>query len=192
MRHGTASIVTDRIETFTERGLRLESGTELDADVVVTATGLDLLALGGMELVVDGRTGSTCPEVVGYKGLMFSGVPNLAVALGYTNASWTLKSDLVSDYVCRLLNHMDARGMRQVTPRWPEAELPEHSFIDLAAGYVQRSIDEFPRQGEKAPWRLHQNYLRDIGMLRRGPIEDGALELSVGGAAAPEPERVPA
>jgi monooxygenase len=185
IRAGRASMVTDRIETFTERGLRLESGRELEADVVVTATGLNLLALGGLRIVVDGEA-VELPDKVGYKGMMLSDVPNLAVAMGYTNASWTLKCDLTCAYVCRLLNHMDRHGHRQVTPRIREASLPTQPFIDLQAGYVQRSIDLFPRQGIKAPWRLYQNYLRDILLLQYGALEDDALEFSAG-AAAPEP-----
>ncbi|MCW2951458.1 MAG: flavin-binding family monooxygenase [Conexibacter sp.] len=174
IRSGRASVVTDRIETFTERGLRLASGAELEAEVVVTATGLNLLVLGGMKIAVDGRE-IDLSETVGYKGMMFSGVPNLAVTLGYTNASWTLKGDLVSDYVCRLLNHMDARGYRQCTPRAPDPSLPTQPFIDLASGYVLRSLDALPKQGVATPWRLHQNYLRDVVMLKHGALEDKGI-----------------
>jgi monooxygenase len=174
---GRASIVTDRIETFTENGLRLGSGQELEADLIVTATGLNLLMLGGMQLAVDGREVEPS-ETVGYKGMMLSAVPNLAIALGYTNASWTLKCDLVAEYVCRLLNYMDERGYRQVTPRAPEPAHPTQPFIDLRSGYVLRSIDALPKQGTKAPWRLHQNYARDIFMLRRGALEDDGIEFS--------------
>jgi monooxygenase len=159
--------------------------------VVVTATGLNLLALGGMTLAVDGRE-VELSETVGYKGMMLSGVPNLALALGYTNASWTLKCDLVSEYVCRLLNHMDALGCRQCTPRAPDASLPTEPFIDLASGYVLRSIDHLPKQGARAPWRLHQNYARDVLMLRHGALEDEGIAFSDPAAAAGEPERVAA
>ncbi|HMJ36208.1 MAG TPA: NAD(P)/FAD-dependent oxidoreductase [Baekduia sp.] len=183
---GSASVATDRIDTFTETGLRLVSGAELEADVIVTATGLNMLALGGMQLVVDGRE-VVLPETLGYKGMMLSDVPNFAVALGYTNASWTLKCDLTCEYVCRLLNHMDRHGFRQVTPRNHEPSLPTEPFIDLKAGYVQRSIDQFPRQGLKAPWRLHQKYARDTAALRFGTLDDGALEFSAGAAPAIEP-----
>jgi cation diffusion facilitator CzcD-associated flavoprotein CzcO len=183
LRKGQASIATDRIETFTETGLRLESGEELEADLIITATGLNLLALGGMELAVDGRD-VTLSETVGYKGMMFSGVPNLAASIGYTNASWTLKCDLTCEYVCRLLNHMDVGGHRQVVPSARDASLPTQPFIDLKSGYVARSIDQFPRQGLKAPWRLYQNYARDIIMLRYGAIGDEALEFSSPAAAA--------
>jgi monooxygenase len=177
IRQGRASVVTDRIETFTERGLRLASGAELEADVVVTATGLNLLALGGMRLAVDGRE-VRLPETMSYKGMMLSGVPNLAIALGYTNASWTLKCDLTCAYVCRLLAHMDAHGLRQCTPRNHDPSVTEQPFIDFTSGYVLRSIDEFPKQGSKAPWRLYQNYPRDILALKLGALEDGAMEFS--------------
>jgi cation diffusion facilitator CzcD-associated flavoprotein CzcO len=170
---GRASVVTDRVDTFTERGIRLASGAELEADLVVTATGLSLLALGGVELAVDGRD-VVLPETMSYRGMMLSGVPNFAFALGYTNASWTLKSDLTCEYVCRVLNHMDEHGYRQCTPRRDPAvaELP---FNDFSSGYVLRSIDQFPKQGSRAPWRLHQNYALDILGLRLGSVEDGAL-----------------
>jgi cation diffusion facilitator CzcD-associated flavoprotein CzcO len=174
---GDASVVTDTIETFTERGLRLASGAELEADVVVTATGLNMLAIGGMELAVDGEPVELA-KLVGYKGIMFSGLPNFALALGYTNASWTLKCDLACRYVCRLIAHMDAHGLRTATPRWTEDELPDRPFVDLASGYVLRSVDLFPKQGDRAPWRLHQNYARDILLLRHGPVADDALELA--------------
>jgi monooxygenase len=174
---GRASIVTDRIETFTERGLKLESGGELEADVIVTATGLNLLMLGGMRIAVDGRE-VKLNETVGYKGMMLSGVPNLAVALGYTNASWTLKCDLVTQYVCRLLNHMDAAGYRQATPRAPDQSVATEPFLDLASGYVLRSIHTLPKQGSRAPWRLYQNYVRDVLMMRRGALEDEGIEFS--------------
>jgi monooxygenase len=173
---GGASIETDTIETFTERGIKLTSGNELEADVVVTATGLNLLALGGMALNVDGDD-VEIPQTVGYKGMMLSGVPNLAVSIGYTNASWTLKCDLTCEYACRLINHMDEQGYRQATPRLaPDTET--QPFIDLKSGYVLRSLDKFPKQGVRAPWRLYQNYARDIFTLRYGAIEDGALEFS--------------
>lgn len=176
---GDASVVTDEIETFTERGLKLASGAELDADLIITATGLNLMTLGGMDLAVDGRKIDTS-ETFSYKGLMLSGVPNLALALGYTNASWTLKCDLVAEYVCRLLNHMDEHGYRQCTPLPPGPEIPTEPIIDLTAGYVLRSIDELPRQGAKTPWRLHQNYPLDILMLRHGKLDDEGIEFKRG------------
>jgi monooxygenase len=185
IRAGDASIATDRIETFTENGLRLESGAELEADIVVTATGLNLLVLGGLQLAVDGRE-IDVSETIGYKGMMLSGVPNMAIAVGYTNASWTLKCDLTCEYVCRVLKHMDANGYDVCMPRERDPDLPTQPFLDLKSGYVQRSIDQFPRQGLRAPWRLYQNYARDIRLLRYGSLEDEAIEFSAA-AAAVEP-----
>jgi cation diffusion facilitator CzcD-associated flavoprotein CzcO len=190
---GRVSVVTDRIAEFTPAGLRLASGAELDADIVVTATGLRLLALGGIGLAVDGRAVSL-PETVAYKGMMLSGVPNFAFTVGYTNASWTLKAELICRYVCRLLNHMTETGTRQCTPRRREASVEEAPFLDLTSGYVQRSIHLFPKQGAKVPWRLHQNYARDLMMLQRGKVEDGVMEFSnpAPGARREEADRVAA
>jgi monooxygenase len=179
---GSASIETDRIDTFTEDGIRLASGKELDADVIVTATGLNLLALGGMELALDGRE-VDISRSTSYKGMMLSGVPNMALTSGYTNASWTLKADLVCEYVCRLLNHMDAHGYQQCMPQARDPRPDDEPFIDLKSGYVLRSIDRFPKQGANAPWRLHQNYALDILNLKRGQLEDGAMEFSQARAA---------
>jgi monooxygenase len=187
---GRASVVTGRIESFTERGLLLASGEEVEADVIVTATGFELEAFGGMTAAVDGCEVNPA-ETMSYKGMMLSGVPNFALATGYTNASWTLKADLTSEYVCRLLNHMDARGYRQCTPhRDPTVE--EQPFIDLTSGFVQRSIDKFPKQGAKAPWRLRQNYPLDLIALRFGAIEDGALRFAGAGTTLPATTPVPA
>jgi monooxygenase len=177
MRAGRASIVTDQIETFTEKGLRLRSGTELEADIVVTATGLNLLFLGGLEATVDGVRVDFA-QTVNYKGMMFSDVPNLALAIGYTNASWTLKAELICRYVCRLLNHMTKTRMRQCTPRLRDSRFEPMPFLDLTSGYVQRAIDRFPKQGSKTPWRLHQNYALDLLMLQRGSVEDRVMEFS--------------
>jgi monooxygenase len=174
---GSASVVTDQIDTFTERGIRLQSGEELEADLIVTATGLNLLALGGMQIAVDGREVDVS-ETMSYKGMMLSGVPNLAIAFGYTNASWTLKADLTCAYVCRLLNHMDEHRYAQCTPSNDDPSVDEQPFIDFSSSYVQRSIDQFPKQGSKAPWRLYQNYALDILALKFGAIEDGALRFS--------------
>ncbi|HET8914344.1 MAG TPA: FAD-containing monooxygenase EthA, partial [Propionibacteriaceae bacterium] len=156
-----------------ESGIRLQSGAELEADIVVSATGLNLLAIGGMELEVDGRA-VELSKTVSYKGMMLSGVPNFAWTIGYTNASWTLKADLVAEYVCRLLKHMDANGQAAVTPDAAGATAA-NPFLDLASGYVTRSLAELPKQGDQAPWRLHQNYVKDVRLLRRGPIDDGVV-----------------
>jgi cation diffusion facilitator CzcD-associated flavoprotein CzcO len=186
---GSASIVTDRIDTFTETGIKLESGKELEADLIITATGLNLLAIGGMELTVDGED-IDLSKTVGYKGMMFSGVPNMAVALGYTNASWTLKCDLCSQYVCRVLNYMDENGYAQAMPLEPDPSLPREPFIDFNSGYVVRSIHKFPKQGPHAPWRLYQNYPRDINMLRRGSLQDEGIRFSRAPANERELEQV--
>jgi monooxygenase len=179
---GRASIVTDGVETFTERGVRLVSGRELEADLIVTATGLQIQLLGGMRVSVDGRP-IDLAKTVAYKGMMFSGVPNLTLALGYTNASWTLKCDLVTDYLCRLLNHMDARGYSRVMPLEPPSSVAREPLLNLNSGYIKRSLELMPTQGSRLPWRLHQNYLLDVRMLRRGQLEDEGVEFS--GAARP-------
>ncbi|WP_028921221.1 flavin-containing monooxygenase [Pseudonocardia acaciae] len=176
IKRGRASVVTDRIERFTERGVRLTSGTELEADVIVTATGLNLVAMGGVTLTVDGAD-VELPKTVAYKGMMLSGVPNFVYTLGYTNASWTLKADLVAEYVCRLLKHMDAHGYRSVTPLEPTSPARE-PLIDLKSGYVRRGLDKMPKQGASAPWRLHQNYPRDVLLLRHGSVEDEGVEFA--------------
>lgn len=180
-----ASVATDHIETFTETGIRLKSGAEIEADVIVTATGLDLQVLGGLDLTVDGKK-VELSKTLNYKGMMYSDVPNLASAFGYTNASWTLKCDLTCEYVCRLLNHMDRTGMRQCTPRNTDPTMDEEPWIDFSSGYIQRSLDRFPKQGSKAPWKLYQNYALDIVSLKLGKIEDGAMEFS---NPAPRAER---
>ncbi|MFI0258338.1 flavin-containing monooxygenase [Streptomyces sp. NPDC017056] len=182
LREGRASVVTDRIETFTASGLRLASGGRLDADLVVTATGLNLLALGGARLVVDGA--ETVPaDTVAYKGMMLSGVPNLAFTIGYVNASWTLRADLVARYVCRLLRHMDAHGYDVCTPRSPDRSLPLGPLLDLTSGYVRRGLGALPKQGPAAPWRVPQNYPRDAYRMRRGPVADQGVRF--GRAAGP-------
>lgn len=177
IREGRASVVTDRIAEFTETGLRLESGAELEADTVVTATGLWLLALGGIELAVDGRE-VKLPETMAYKGLMLSGVPNAAFTIGYTNASWTLKADLVSEYVVRLLRHMDAHGYDRCVPVNDDPRVTERPLLDFDAGYVLRSMHEFPRAGSRHPWRLRMSYPRDLAALRYGRVDDGTLRFS--------------
>jgi monooxygenase len=175
IRDGRVSVVTDQIETFTRDGLLLKSGERLDADIVVTATGLVLKLFSGMRLVVDGMP-VEMPKTLVYKGMMFSDVPNLAFAIGYTNASWTLKCDLIAEYVCRLLNHMDHHGYNVCTPRVNDPNIEEEPVIDFNSGYVLRALDSLPRQGSKTPWRLHQNYVKDLSMMRYGRVEDGTME----------------
>ena len=187
IRSGAADVVTDRIESFTERGVKLASGEELEADVIVTATGLNLLVAGGMKFVIDGEE-KAFNQTVGYKGAMFSGLPNFVIALGYTNASFTLKTDLVAEYFCRLLSYMDARGYEVATPREPDPSVQREPFINLTSGYVLRSIDQLPKQGTQRPWTLHQNYAKDIRLFKHGPIDD-EMDFSRGPAAKPEPER---
>jgi monooxygenase len=169
---GDASIVTDTIDTFTENGIRLSSGEELEADIVVTATGLNLLLFGGVEMAIDGRAVSL-PDTMAYKGMMLSGIPNFAFAIGYTNASWTLKVDLACEYLCRLLNHMDRSGKRIAVPENDDPSVEEQPLLDFEAGYVLRSLDKFPKQGSKAPWKLRQNYPVDLATLRFGRVDDG-------------------
>ena len=173
---GDASMVTDEVEAFTPTGIRLRNGDELEADIIVTATGLELLFLGGMEISVDGEPVDLSSRLT-YKGMMLEGVPNLAMAVGYTNASWTLKCDLTCDYVARLLEEMRARGIVQATPRNHDRKVAPEPMLGLTAGYVQRSAHLFPRQGSNAPWRVHQSYLKDYRALRRGDVVDDALEL---------------
>jgi cation diffusion facilitator CzcD-associated flavoprotein CzcO len=174
---GRASVVTDRIAEFTEVGPRLESGVELEADMVVTATGLQLLALGGIQLAVDGRK-VQLPETMAYKGMMLSRVPNFAFTVGYTNASWTLKADLVSDYVVRLLRYLDAHGYDQCVPVNDDPTVTERPLLDFQAGYVLRSVDDFPKAGSRSPWQLGMSYAHDLLKLRYGRIDDGTMRFS--------------
>jgi cation diffusion facilitator CzcD-associated flavoprotein CzcO len=187
---GRVSVLTDTIKTFTQNGIELESGQVLEADIVITATGLNLLALGGMELSVDGREVELSRTLI-YRGMMLGGVPNMAMTFGYTNASWTLKCDLICRYVTRLLNHMDARGATEATPRPPAGTVGTEPFLGLTSGYVLRSLDRFPRQGPDAPWRVHQNYLRDIALIRRGDLDEG-MEFATRTPATATAERVAA
>lgn len=176
IKRGDASVVTDTIDTFTETGIKLASGKEIAADVVVTATGLELALMGGATFSIDGRS-VRLADSLQYKGMMFSDVPNLAFTFGYTNASWTLKADLVARYVCRLLNAMRRKGVRQATPRIGDATIAPQPFADFSSGYIQRAIDNLPRQGDRKPWRLNQNYALDVMALRFGSIEN-AMEFS--------------
>ena len=173
LRKGTSSIVTDHIKTFTETGIELKSGEFIEADIIVTATGLELLLLGGMQLEVDGVEKKVSDSLT-YKGMMFSGIPNLALAAGYTNASWTLKCDLTSNYVCRLISYMDKHNYQYCVAN-NDPSVKRLQFLDLASGYVDRAMDQFPKQGDKSPWKLHQNYLWDILNLRMGSVRDKAM-----------------
>jgi len=177
IRDGHASLVTDEIDTFTETGLLLRSGQQLEADVIVTATGLKLQLLGGMQLLVDCQPVQLSRSMA-YKGMMYSDVPNLASSFGYTNASWTLKADLTAEYVCRLLNYMDAHGHNACTPRRPDPSITEQPAVDLTSGYIQRAQDVLPKQGSKRPWRLHQNYFFDMLEFRFASVNDGTIEFS--------------
>ncbi|MBB5800847.1 cation diffusion facilitator CzcD-associated flavoprotein CzcO [Saccharothrix ecbatanensis] len=168
LKAGRASVVTDHIDTFTSDGVRLKSGRELAADVVVTATGLRLLALGGIEPSVDGRRVKLSDQFL-WRGAMITGLPNLAVCVGYTNASWTLRADLTSRLVCRVVNHMDRHGYASVVAT-PDRELDRRPLLDLASGYIQRAIDTFPGQGDRGPWRVRQNYVLDAVATLRGDL----------------------
>lgn len=177
IKSGDASVATDEIESFTTTGIRLKSGAHLDADLIVTATGLNLQVLGGLQLTVDGKPVDPA-KTLNYKGMMFSGVPNLASSFGYTNASWTLKCDLSCEFVCRLLNHMKKHGIKQATPTNTDASITEEPWVDFSSSYFARSLHLFPKQGSKAPWKLYQNYPRDIMLLRYGKVDDGVLAFS--------------
>jgi monooxygenase len=181
IRDGSASIVTDHVERFTEKGLLLTSGTELEADIIVTATGLQLLFLGGIVVTVGGETVDPSTRLI-YKGMMLEGVPNLAVALGYTNASWTLKCDLTCDYVCRLHNHMHERGLAECVARNSDDVAVEGTLLGLTSGYIQRSAHLLPKQGRHYPWRVQQSYLRDYRALKLSDVDDEYMEFSGAGA----------
>jgi monooxygenase len=177
IREGKASVVTDEIETFTETGIKLKSGEVLPADIIVTATGLVMRLMGGAQVVVDGKvinTGTT----MSYKGMMFSDIPNLASTFGYTNASWTLKADLTAEYMCRILNKMDRGGYAYCTPRNVDPEVIPDATPPLSSGYMQRARDVLPKQGSKRPWKLYQNYAKDMLALRFGKVDDGVLIFS--------------
>ncbi|WP_282784463.1 NAD(P)/FAD-dependent oxidoreductase [Nocardia sp. CC201C] len=183
LRSGKASIVTDRIDTFTETGIRLESGDEIPADIVISATGLTVQMLGGATLTVDGETLAT-RDLVAYKGSLLGNVPNAMVVLGYTNASWTLKADLAAEYFCRLLNHMRDKGFTKVVAVPEEGDKSEASLMGgaLTSGYIQRGDGVMPRQGTRGPWLVINNYFRDRALLRKGALEDGVLRFTRGAA----------
>lgn len=177
IRHGKAEVVTDTIERFTHNGIRLNSGTELQADIIVTATGLNLQLFGGATTSIDGQP-LDLTKTMAYKGMMLSGIPNMVYTIGYTNASWTLKADLVSEFACRLLNYMDDNGYDTVVVDEPAPDVEDRPFMEFTPGYVLRSLDELPKQGSRTPWRLNQNYLRDIHLIRRGKIADEGLRFA--------------
>ena len=175
IKDGKATVITDTIETFTPDGVQLNSGEHLDADIIVTATGLVMKILAGMTLEVDGEK-VDLSKTMTYKGMMYSDIPNAASALGYTNASWTLKCDLTAQYVCRMLRFMDENGYAICTPRLNDPTVERIPVVDFNSGYIQRAIQTLPSQGSKHPWKLHQNYVKDLRMLRHGNLEDGAME----------------
>ena len=184
IRDGKASVVTDHIENFTETGLNLKSGERLDADIIVTATGLVLKLMAGLQLTVD-DVPVDISKTLAYKGMMYSDVPNIASAFGYTNASWTLKCDLTAEYVCRLLKYMDRHDYDICTPRVSDSSLQAEPILDFKSGYVQRALDTLPQQGSKTPWRLHQNYVKDLGMLRYGRVDGETIEFKTASAVRP-------
>lgn len=175
IREGRAEVVTDHIESFTSGGIRLQSGRELEADIVVLATGLNLMYMGGMQLSVDGQAVDPSEHFV-FRGMMLSDVPNLAQAFGYTNSSWTLKADLTAEYVCRLLNHMRKTGTRAAVPVFAPGSVTEEPMLDFTSGYVQRAMDSFPKQGTETPWRVYQNYFKDLFSLRFSSLTKTALK----------------
>jgi monooxygenase len=183
LRSGRASIATDRIARFTPAGIVLESGAELQADIVITATGLRLQALGGVSVSLDGEPVSLA-STLAYKGMMLSGIPNFAFVVGYTNASWTLKADLTSDFLCRLLSYMDEHGYAETRPPADPAGVTREPLIDLMSGYVLRALEDFPGQGSQRPWRLRQNYPLDRYEFTRKPVQDGVLTFARGAADA--------
>jgi cation diffusion facilitator CzcD-associated flavoprotein CzcO len=177
IKNNRASVVTQEIDTFTRNGIRLKDGSELPADIIITATGLVLQVLGGVEVSVDDRA-VDFPNKLTYKGMMYADVPNLASSFGYTNASWTLKCDLTCEYVCRLINYMDRHNYRQCMPHNDDASIEAMPSIDFSSGYVRRSVGKMPKQGSKRPWRLYQNYAFDIVTLRFGKVDDGVMQYS--------------
>lgn len=182
IKSGKASVVTDQIERFTEKGIALKSGETLEADIIVTATGLKILTGGSAAIEVDGEP-VVFGEKINYKGVMFSGVPNFGMTMGYTNASWTLKADLTSEYVCRLINFMDKNGTPIATPTLPaDGSVGTEPMLDFTSGYVQRAIKDLPKQGDRKPWRLNQNYPKDIINLRHKAVDDGVLVFAEAGS----------
>lgn len=183
---GKAAVVTGEIDSFTSTGIQLRGGTSLEADLIITATGLNLVALGGVQISVDGRSIEPA-RTMSYKGSMFSGVPNLASVVGYTNASWTLKCELTCNYICRLLNHMQRTGSQICVPQNADPSVREEPWLNLTSGYIQRAAHQLPKQGSKLPWKLHQNYVLDVLSLRFGPVNDGIMRFSRAGSTPGTP-----
>ncbi|GAS90931.1 flavin-containing monooxygenase [Mycolicibacterium brisbanense] len=184
IRSGKAGVVTDTIETFTENGIKLTSGEELQADIIVTATGLNMQLFGGATANRNGEP-IDLPSCMTYKGLMLSGVPNMAITFGYTNASWTLKADLVSEFICRLLNYMDANGFDRVEAQHPGDSVDELPFMDFTPGYFRRAMDSLPKSGSQAPWKLKQNYFFDMRTIRYGKVDEQSLHFTKHRVAVP-------
>ena len=188
LRKGKASVVTDHIDRFVENGILLKSGQVLEADVIVTATGLNLRLFGGMTMTVDGKA-IQMNEHISYKGLMFSDIPNFSNTLGYTNASWTLKADLIAEYVCRLLKHMDKTGTRIAVPERKDPNVRPAPLLDMTSGYVARAEAHLPKGADRAPWKLYQNYALDMDQLRNGQLEDGVMAFRKPSAAGQQAGR---
>ncbi|MGK2879933.1 MAG: flavin-containing monooxygenase [Mycobacterium sp.] len=174
---GQADVVTDTIDRFTTTGIRLTSGEEIEADIIVTATGLNMRLFGGAKIFRNGQEVDLTKQMA-FKGMLLTGLPNMAFTIGYTNASWTLKADLVSEFVCRVLNYMDAHGYDSVVPTHPGSAVEERPIMDFTPGYILRVLDQLPKGGDRLPWRLKQNYFVDIRMIRQGKVDDDALEFS--------------
>ncbi len=183
LKKGKASVVTDHIDRFTDKGILLKSGQTLEADIIVTATGLNLRLFGGMTMSVDGKA-VEMNKHISYKGLMFNDIPNFSNTLGYTNASWTLKADLIAEYVCRLLKHMDKTGTRIAVAERKDPNVKEAPLLDMTSGYVARAADTLPKGADRAPWKLYQNYALDMDQLHNGKLEDGVMTFRKASAAA--------
>jgi monooxygenase len=177
IRKGQADVVTDTIDRFTKTGLKLGSGAELDADIIITATGLNLQLFGGAEIRRNGAP-VELNDTMAFKGMMLTGMPNMAFTIGYTNASWTLKADLVSEFVCRVINYMDENHYATVVPQHPGNSVDERPLMDFTPGYVLRALDYLPKAGSVSPWRLKQNYFVDLQLIRRGKVDDEALHFA--------------
>ncbi len=177
IRNGQADVVTDTIDRFTKTGIKLGSGKEIEADIIITATGLNLQLFGGAEIRRNGEP-VDLNDTMAFKGMMLTGLPNMAFTIGYTNASWTLKADLVSEFVCRVLNHMDENGYETVVPQHPDDSVEERPLMDFTPGYVLRALDYLPKAGHVSPWRLKQNYFVDLQLIRRGKVDDEALHFA--------------